>query len=372
MPKNKESQTQYGSPWSLLAAVIFAVGAGFLFATARMNISLCSEQCATPDVEQLGTVGEVIDAVPVDIRSLRIDGTPTPDGNDPELPVFVMIDNHPDARPQYGLNEASIVYETLVEGGFTRYAAVFQNSTVEVIGPVRSARDYFLPFAAEWSADYAHSGGSPQALADIDTHDIKDIEEISYLGPDYFWRSTRKLAPHNLYTHAEYLSEARGRLGYPSEINWSNWQPWSFVPTGGFAQVNNVDTSSDQVDVEWSFRTSANVSFVYDSETRSYVRWLGEEKDIDFLTDEVVRAHTIVLVHVPEEVVLDAAGRLKMDVLGSGDVDVFSEGVHVSGTWEKKQYNDRMMFTRDNDQNIIFTPGKIWIMVVPEGTDVRD
>ncbi len=367
--KKPESVQSYGSIWSLLAAVIFAVGAGALFYTAQSQSTLCPSEYVQPNFVQLEMDSEL--AVPVDIRSLRIDGTPTPDGKDPKLPVAIMIDNHPDARPQYGLNNASIVYESLVEGGFTRYLAVFQNAETDVIGPVRSARDYFLPFVAEWNADFAHAGGSPKALADIKKYSIKNIEEISYLGPDYFLRSSRRRAPHNLYTHTEHMNNARERLKFPSEINFNNWTPWQFVPTGAFAQTNNAYVEAKQINVEWSFRTSADVSFVYDNVTRSYERFLGGETDIDALVDKPINASTVILMHVPQERVLDSAGRLDIDVIGSGNVDVFSEGVRVSGTWNKETYDARTTFVSKQDGNeIVFTPGLVWIMLVPEGTEV--
>lgn len=366
MSKKTPEPVQYGSAWSLLAAVIFAVGAGFLFYAAKD--ASCTAICPhSNNTNQIIVPGSPI---PVDIRSLRIDGTPTPDGENPDLPVAIMVDNHPDARDQYGLNDASVVYETLAEGGFTRYLALYQNATSEVIGPVRSARDYFLPFAAEWNAEIAHAGGSPQALADIQTHNLKNIEEISFIGPDYFWRSARRRAPHNLYTHAEHMADARERLEYEDAINFDNWTPWQFVPTGAFAQTNSAATVTEQIDVEWSFRTSADVSFVYDPVARSYERMLGGEEHLDALTDETITVSTVVLMHVPQERVLDSAGRLALEVTGEGDVDIFSEGVHIAGTWHKESYDTRTLFETNKDEPIIFTPGLVWILIVPDQTEV--
>ena len=78
--------------------------------------------------------------------------------------VAVMIDDHPDARPQSGFNDASVVWQAPAEGGIPRYMLWFQDSVPPSVGPVRSARLYFLAWAAEWNAVYAHVGGSPQAM----------------------------------------------------------------------------------------------------------------------------------------------------------------------------------------------------------------
>ena len=106
-------------------------------------------------------------------------------GND--RPIAVMIDNHSDAWPQAGLNQAYMVYEIIVEGGETRLMALFKGVDLDKIGPVRSARHYFIDYAMENDAIYVHFGQSPQAQSDIKKYSINDINGIAEDGTT-FWR----------------------------------------------------------------------------------------------------------------------------------------------------------------------------------------
>ena len=132
-------------------------------------------------------------------------------GND--RPFAVMIDNHEDAWPQAGLNEAYMVYEIIVEGGETRLMALFKGADLEKIGPVRSARHYFIDYAMENDAIYVHFGQSPQAQSDIKKFSINDINGISEDGTT-FWRVKDKYAPHNAVTSTEKLLESAKSKNY--------------------------------------------------------------------------------------------------------------------------------------------------------------
>ncbi|MBI5221693.1 MAG: DUF3048 domain-containing protein [Candidatus Magasanikbacteria bacterium] len=120
--------------------------------------------------------------------------------------VGIMIDNHPDARPQSGLVAAKIVYEAPAEGGITRYFAIFDSiQSVEKVGPVRSARPYFVDWLEEYSGLYMHCGGAPEALAKIKSEKVFDADEF-FNGP-YYWRDESRIAPHNLFTKSEQIKK---------------------------------------------------------------------------------------------------------------------------------------------------------------------
>ena len=123
-----------------------------------------------------------------------------------ERTFAVMIDNHNQAWPQAGLNKAYLVYEAIVEGGETRLMALFKGVTVDKIGPVRSSRHYFLDYALENDAIYAHLGWSPQAQGDISSLGVNNINGQAYdtgaarTSSSKYWREQSRKAPHNAFT----------------------------------------------------------------------------------------------------------------------------------------------------------------------------
>jgi hypothetical protein len=143
----------------------------------------------------------------------------------------VMIDNFYETRPQAGLSAAAVVYEALVEGGATRFLAVFSQANVpEKIGPIRSARLYFLDWANQYGGIFLHAGGSPQALASLDTQNYQfgDVDEISYQGI-YFYRDSQGVSPHNLFTNPDLISQAVAE--YAMVIDWApGWNVKTELP----------------------------------------------------------------------------------------------------------------------------------------------
>ncbi|MFZ2979004.1 MAG: DUF3048 domain-containing protein, partial [Candidatus Magasanikiibacteriota bacterium] len=141
--------------------------------------------------------------------------------------VAVMIENHSEARPQSGLVDASIVYEAPVEANYTRFLAIYPaDTTVNKIGPVRSARPYYLDWLGEYGTPmYMHVGGSPNALEIIKTRNIFDLNEF-YRGW-YYWRSEDRSAPHNTYTSSELWNKALAT--YSDSYTDSEYEGWQFT-----------------------------------------------------------------------------------------------------------------------------------------------
>ena len=117
-------------------------------------------------------------------------------------PIAVMIDNNINAMPQAGLLEADIIYEIIVEGGESRLMLILQDKDLDKIGPIRSARHYFLDYALENDAIYVHYGWSPQAQSDIASLGVNNINGIYESSTD-FWRVSDKYAPHNAVTSTD-------------------------------------------------------------------------------------------------------------------------------------------------------------------------
>src|SRR3989344_7322518 len=141
----------------------------------------------------------------------KLNGVKVDEANQVSLAAAIMVENQIDARPPSGLAQAKIVYEILTEATITRFLAIYDLSeNLQKIGPVRSARPYFIDLALEYGALYAHSGGSPAALERLkDDDSISNLDEFFGYNSGYFWRDNQRSAPHNLYTSSSLLAEAK-------------------------------------------------------------------------------------------------------------------------------------------------------------------
>ncbi len=289
----------------------------------------------------------------------KIDGVcATPEGIN-LWPVAVMIDNYPDARPLFGLSQAQLVYNTLAEGGSTRLMAIFAGEEkIEKIGPVRSARPYYLPWAKELNALYGHSGGSPEAITKIKEDKIIDWEEATAYGPQYFWRDKNLASPHNLFTASEKISAAR------NDWELSDKEPlyygWQFS-----ISASSTSQSAKEIAIDYSTLDIFNVSYQYNPTSQNYLRWQGREPFLDGLDKKQVAVKNLIIQFVPEEIHLDKEDRLRIEVTGTGAALIFYHGQMAKGKWVKDNLSSRTVFYDENNREIIFPPGNIWVEVVP-------
>lgn len=274
--------------------------------------------------------------------------------------VGVMIDNHPDARPERGLSKARVVYEAPVESPYTRYLALFAASdSVSAVGPVRSARPYFIDWAGEYKALYLHSGGSPDALAALASSTaVHDVNEFYNGG--YFWRDTVRVAPHNLFTKDDLW------------ISWLNdnqvssaptWPAWRFVTSS--AAIGSA--SETAVQVHFSYAPDYSVGWIYKPDSFHYER---QENGATYHDEDggTINAGTVV-VQMAAVKTIDSAGRRQIGTTGQGDARVFAAGRMFKGTWIK-QPNGRTRFYDALGNQIPFMPGPVWVEVAPVGTSL--
>lgn len=274
--------------------------------------------------------------------------------------VGVMIDNHPDARPQAGISSARIVYEAPVEGSFTRYFALFDaDQTVDKVGPVRSARPYFLDWQAEYGTlAYMHSGGSPDALDEIKNRKIFDTNEFFW--GEYYWRSAEADAPHNLFTSSKLWQSLLKKYGarYPE----TDWQGWKFgdVP---------VATTSPVKAITINYNSNYSVGWAYQPLPARYGRIVNGKISSDQEGRSVV-ADNIVILEMSVKV-LDDYGRKAITTVGTGDARVIRRGEMVRGIWKKNTVIDRTRFFDKQDNEIALAPGITWVEIVPPDTEIQ-
>jgi len=279
-----------------------------------------------------------------------LDGLPLDLDGKEKIPFAVMIENYPDVREYtVGLDKAKIVYEALVEGGFTRYLAVFDPNGVSKIGPVRSARPYFIHWAEEFGGVYVHIGGSHEALAYLrNSSGVINIDENE--GEDVIEREDKHLAPHNAFTSTKKLSEK------VMNYNWKKQIQENFFKF----KLKEYPTENPIREIVIDFSISIyNVKWVYNEKNNTYERYIAG------LKQEGLEAKNIIIQILPNILIEgDEKGRLEMSVLGSGKAFYFVDGEMLEGTWHKSDYSEKTFFLDSENNEIALNKGQTWIEVV--------
>ncbi|MFT9497141.1 DUF3048 domain-containing protein [Anaerosolibacter sp.] len=283
-----------------------------------------------------------------------ISGIYTEPENISRRPIAVMLDNQSKARPQAGLDQAEIVYEALAEGGITRYMAIFLMNQPESIGPVRSARPYFIEKALEYDALYVHVGGSPQAFIDLKELKVADIDAMSRDG-SIFWRKNHKKAPHNMYTSTNALRKAAQNSGYKAEGDFSSFA----------FNIEDTDINGSQVSsIEIPYFKDYHPSFQYNVEDKKYDRYINGKPHLDEISQIHLQAKNIIIQKCDTEII-DSVGRLEMTVTGTGTGYFITNGKMTEITWEKKARKGRTKYYDENGKEIRLNPGVTWVELIP-------
>lgn len=340
---------------SLLLISVFVVAGGGYFLLSRTSFldffsrAKVEQNVEENEEESLPGFRRLIDGVEVG-EEIKI--------NPPMLAV--QIENMIDARPLSGVSRANLVYETLAEAGITRLLAIYTvDADVPEIGPVRSARPYFLDWVEEFGALYAHSGGSPEALRLISQYNFLDLNEFA--NGRFFWRSKTRYMPHNLYTSTKLLNEAfEAKDG---EVK--NFTSWQFK-----AEASEESRPEEEKRVKIYFSTKTyEAGWQYNRGSNDYLRYQAGVIQQDRDGSEV-RAKNIA-VQFSKMVVLDEVGRKDIETVGGGAAIIFQDGVRIDGSWEKSARGERTKFYDTTGAEIKFNPGVTWVEVVPIGTEVE-
>ncbi len=277
--------------------------------------------------------------------------------------VGVMIDNHPDAHPESGISKAKIVYEAPVEGGLTRYLAIFDSKQiVDEVGPVRSARAYFLDWLQEYGNGlYLHSGGSPEALRLIKERKIFDANEFFW--GSYYWRSLNRFAPHNLYTNSDNWQKIVSQYGNTSTLFTAD-KAWKYTRLLG-------QTMGEKSELKIPYSDYYSVGWIYDAKALNYARSINGIKEKDKDGSEVRTRNILVQITSMQDVANDDKGRQAITTIGSGDAIILKKGAVVYGTWKKNFLTDRTRFYDKDGKEAELAPGNTWVEIVPKDVNVQ-
>ncbi len=290
-------------------------------------------------------------------------------------PIAVMIDNNTgsnNASNHAGLQEAYITYEIIVEGGLTRIMAIFKDRDVSLIGPVRSSRHYFLDYALESDAIYAHFGWSTFAENDIRALGVNNLNGL-YLSAPY-WRENTIAAPHNVFTTTEKLYEAAKDQGYSVEsdqwllLNYSVDEiqlnkPKKEKVDGKTEEVENSELiTANQISIPYS--PSQERSYQYDQERKVYLRFTNGVMHQDKTTHEQLHYKNIIIQQVANST-LDSYGRQDLNTVGSGNGYYITDGYALPIHWEKSARGEKTKYTYSDGSQIKVNDGNTFIQIQP-------
>ena len=288
-------------------------------------------------------------------------------------PIAFMIDNNTNAQPQASLNSAYLVYEIIVEGGESRLMALFKGVTADEVGPIRSARHYFIDYAMENDALYAHLGMSPQADAAFIEFDVDHVNGQAYdtgkarTSSSLYWRATHKNAPHNAYTNTESI------LSIANSKGWRTTSDKESVLNYVEKEVNLDSEDAFSVEtVKIPYASGHTVQYVYDQETGRYLRYSKNKKMYDETTKEVVTTKNIIITFAENYTLDDGENKGRQDVVTVGNLDGYyiTNGRAIKIKCNKTSRTEQTKYLDLNGNEIEVNDGNTWINVCPIDANV--
>ncbi len=304
-------------------------------------------------------------------------------------PLGIMVENHKEARPQSGLSSADVIYEAVAEGGITRFMAVFYCKDAAYVGPVRSARMYFINLLEAYGNYplYAHVGGANTPgpadalgyIKEIGWSSYNDLNQFSVPFP-YFWRDYERLpnraTEHTVYSSTsklwQYAKEKRELTEKDEDgVSWDEeYTPWKFQDDAKIESrgaVSKIDFGF------WdSFATDFGVVWAYDKATNSYKRSNGGSPHLDKNNGKPIVSKNIIVVFAKESPANDGyeGGHLLYKTIGSGDALIFQNGKAIKGEWERVDEVSQFKFTDEDGEEISMVRGQIFMEILPIGNKV--
>ncbi len=292
-------------------------------------------------------------------------------GND--RPIAFMIDNNKNAFPHSSINSTYIAYEIIVEGGESRVMAVFKGVSVDQVGPIRSARHYFLDYALENDAIYAHLGSSPQALRDIESYRVNNVNGINYdsgkarTPTALYWRATNKKAPHNAYTNTNSILQIAKESGYRTTSNKES--VLNYVPEEINLEAEDARVAN-KVRIPYS---SSNVTeYQYNPETRRYTRYSKKQKMTDEVTGEDVTTKNIILTFAQNTDLNDGENKGRQNVVTVGELNGYyiTNGKAIPIICKKSSRSEQTTYVDANGEEIKVNDGNTWVNICPIDANV--
>ncbi|MCD8301363.1 MAG: DUF3048 domain-containing protein [Clostridiales bacterium] len=352
-----------------LLAVGLPVGCGSTEEDDTVISSTETEVNTDKIAEPAGEIGEVEEEVVEDTHTGQarsyLTGEWIDEGIAVQRPVAVMMGNTVDATPQYGISSADVVYEAPVEANITRLMPIFQDyEEVEKIMSIRSCRLYYIDWALEFDAIYAHYGQAYLAKDMLGAEYVDDLNGLDGdLGNTMYFRDSSKSAPHNAYATGESIAKGIEIDGYDTQYSEDYTGHYLFNEddeneielTGGEAAA--VVKPGYKIDNPW---------FVYNEDTGLYERYQFKSAHVDANNNEQVAVKNILFQVVSWSVADSEHGYLDVTTIGSGDGWYATNGQVIPITWSKESQSEPTHYYDMDGNEIVLNQGKTWVNIIQD------
>lgn len=276
-------------------------------------------------------------------------------------PVAVMINNISYASPQSGIGEASILYEAVVEGGITRLMAIYEDMDQKRIGSVRSARHYFVSFADEYDAIFAHYGHTKYAVSKIKELKVDNLSGLESIGNVVYYRDNSIKAPHNAFASAKGIKKGIKEKGYRTSLKEDLNNHFTFYDKN----TRLKGQSAKKVTLGFSGYTAPY--FTYNKKKKLYYRYQFGSKHIDAAAKKQLSFKNLIIQYVSYWTIDAKNGYQSMDIENSkGEGLYITNGAAVPITWDKNESKKEMHYYDEKGNLLTINPGKTYIALYPD------
>ena len=280
------------------------------------------------------------------VPNAPLTGLPDPKDIARKRPAVTVKINNTNAAVQYGIDQADVVYEEVVEGGYTRVAAIFNSQAPDRVGPVRSVRKTDQSIVWPIGGIFAYSGGAAYALQSIDTAPVKQLDETR--AGSMMFRDNSGQAPFNLFAHVDQMFDAGG-------------MPVPPPPLFAYRKAGAPAGGSPAAVVSVGFTSGFNTLWTWDKKSGTWLRTAGPMGASDVDAENVRIAPKNVVVMFVQYLGGAGVEQSEAQLTGTGNLMVFTDGKEIKGTWTRSDKAKPARLLNSTGGTIRLTPGQTWV-----------
>lgn len=284
-------------------------------------------------------------------------------------PFAIMLNNSKSALPHHGVSAADVIYETLVEGGMTRYMALFLDPTeAEAIGSVRSCRPPFVGFVQAYDAIYSSASGDSSVLSVITAQGVDYLNALVYEG-SYFYRNQSRLNSGTAWEHTLFVTgEDFYQLAVDREMRTTRKDGQTYGMTFDDSAVYDGE---DATTVKIYFQNGGkSTTCNYDEEKSVYTLYQQGLDYVDGNTGELVELRNVLILEA-ESHIMENGVHVYMETVGEGPGYCLRDGKIIPITWSRSGEDEPYQYTTADGEPLTLGVGSTYIAVITDGAPVE-